>query len=410
MTPRQIKSGYFVLEGVNSFATSFYFYYLFFLMQTEFGYGNLGNLFVSAINGFVYVPCAWYAGRFAARRGYFKALFIGFLTMPVALAFAAFGETAVEQIVWMIVWTAGMCFTWPVLESLVSEGENPRGMRDMVGIYNLVWSGTAALAYFTGGALIEAVGMKSIFWLPILMHAIQLPLLFYLRQQSQKPVAHANLPTTANPAVDTDALNPRPIALARTFLRLAWIANPFAYVAINTLAAVIPGLARDLNLSPMFAGFFCSIWFFVRWFTFLGLWLWPGWHYQAKWFFTAFVLLIISFASILLLPTLAVVIVAQISFGLAVGLIYYSSLFYSMDASSVKSEHGGVHEAAIGLGIFLGPSVGAASLRLFPGSPDSGTMAVSGMLCLGLVVLVATWRQGRKNPLDSRPSRSPSNS
>ena len=36
----------------------------------------------------------------------------------------------------------------------------------------------------------------------------------------------------------------------QTFLKMAWLANPFAYVAINTLFAVMPGVAEKLALSP----------------------------------------------------------------------------------------------------------------------------------------------------------------
>jgi predicted MFS family arabinose efflux permease len=394
MTQRQMKCGYFVLEGLNAFATSLYFFYLFFFFQREFDFGNLGNLFVSALNGFVYVPCAWYAGKFAAQRGYFTALGLGFATMLVFLVIGLFLSTAGAHLGCMVGWTVGMCFTWPVLESLASEGESPRGMRNMIGIYNLVWAGFSALAYFTGGAIIERLGSYSIFWLPALLHVLQLPLLWFLHRQLKHGTDSApRIPVApVNPA--EEGLNPRPIALARTFLRMAWLANPFAYVAINTLTAVIPGLAADLKLSPTFAGFFCSIWFFVRWLTFLSLWLWSGWHYQARWFFGAFALLILSFATILLAPRLSVVIAAQITFGFAVGLIYYSSLFYSMDASSTKSEHGGIHEAAIGLGIFVGPAVGATSLRVFPEFPRSGAIAVSILLCAGLASLCLMWRRG----------------
>jgi hypothetical protein len=70
-------------------------------------------------------------------------------------------------------------------------------------------------------------------------------------------------------------------------------------------------------------------------------------------------------------------------------LIYYSSLFYSMDVSETKSEHGGIHEAAIGLGNFAGPAVGAVSLQFFPNVPQSSAMAVSGLLSLGFMALLA---------------------
>ena len=117
----------------------------------------------------------------------------------------------------------------------------------------------------------------------------------------------------------------------------------------------------------MFAGFACSLWGFVRFGTFLTLWLWTGWHYRFRWLVTAFALLIVSFAAILTVPSLAVLIVAQIFFGGAIGLIYYSSLFYSMDAGDTKGEHGGIHEAAIGVGNCIGPAVGAVSLQFLPG-------------------------------------------
>ncbi len=104
--------------------------------------------------------------------------------------------------------------------------------------------------------------------------------------------------------------------------------------------------------------------------------------------------MIFSFAALLLAPQFWVVIAAQVVFGLAVGLIYYSSLFYSMDASDTKGEHGGLHEAAIGLGICAGPALGATALTFFPQSPDSGALAVTALLVCGLGGLV--WLRGRK--------------
>jgi len=39
----------------------------------------------------------------------------------------------------------------------------------MVGLYNVVWAGTGALAYFTGGAMLEKLGLKSLFYVPMAM-------------------------------------------------------------------------------------------------------------------------------------------------------------------------------------------------------------------------------------------------
>src|SRR6185503_20347508 len=97
--------------------------------------------------------------------------------------------------------------------------------------------------------------------------------------------------------------------------------------------------------------------------------LWPGWHYRFRWLAAAYVTMTSSFVTLLLAPNLWLVIAAQIAFGLALGLIYYSSLYYSMDVGETKGEHGGFHEAMIGLGSCAGPAVGAASLYFAPGNP-----------------------------------------
>jgi predicted MFS family arabinose efflux permease len=176
---------------------------------------------------------------------------------------------------------------------------------------------------------------------------------------------------------------------------MAWLANPFAYIAINTFIPMLPTLAAHFRLTPMFAGFACSLWCFVRLGTFIVLWRWTDWHYRFRWLVTAFATLIVSFAAILIVPHLAVLLLAQIFFGAAIGLIYYSSLFYSMDAGKDKGEHGGIHEAAIGVGNFIGPGVGAASLQFLPQYASSGAVAVSVLLLCGLGGLVAIWKTAR---------------
>jgi hypothetical protein len=145
----------------------------------------------------------------------------------------------------------------------------------------------------------------------------------------------------------------------------------------------------------MLAGFALSIWCFARFIAFVALWRWTGWHYRFRWLLTAFVLLILSFATILMASSLWAVVLAQVAFGGAIGLLYYSSLFYSLDASETKGEQGGLHEAAIGAGNFLGPVIGASALWLAPANAGMGAWAVSGVLLLGMGGMVLL-RQTRR--------------
>jgi MFS family permease len=375
----------FTIEGLNSFATVIYFNYLYFLFRDKFGFDNKHNLALAALIGLIYMFASWQAGRFAQRFGNFTALKIGFGVMAVGLAIGSQLHFVAGAIVAACVVNVGMCFTWPVLEALVSEGATAARA---VGIYNITWAAANALAYFIGGTLIVKFGYQSMFYLPLVFVLVQFAMVLWLEKIHGAVAGETGEP----PPHEANRLPP---ARAKSFQRMAWLANPFAYIAINTLLAVIPSLAARFGLSPMLAGFVCSLWCFVRLGTFVLLWRWPGWHYRFRWLLTAFSALVFSFAAILIVPSLAVLIVAQIFFGVAIGLIYYSSLFYSMDASDTKSEHGGIHEAAIGAGNFFGPAVGAASLQFLPQYANSGAIAVSVLLLCGLGGLVKIWKSAR---------------
>ncbi len=388
MTHRQLKTGYFALAAMNTVATNYYFSYLFFFLRDHFHFGNRGNLGVSAWSGFIYIFAAWQCGKFAAKHGRVLSLKIGFASLCAVMIGAALTSRSLTgQLIFVSLYNVVLLLTWPALEALVSERESQAGVQEMVGIYNCTWASFAALSYFSGGKLYDAFGAGAVFWLPAGIFFSQFLLLLWLEKHHAAVLAATpEPPKEKHHAPESAALN-QPVG-PQAFLKMAWLANPFAYIAINTLIAVMPGVAKTLALSPTQTGLFCSVWFFGRFAAFAALWKWHGWHYRFRWLLGAFLLLIASLATILLAQQLWLVIVAQVFFGLATGLMYYSSLFYAMDVGEASSEHGGLHEAFIGMGIFLGPATGAAALTLAPQSANAGTWAVSALLTIGLGVLV----------------------
>jgi len=382
---RKSRTIFFVLEGSNALATSYFNSYVFFLLRDRFGFGNLGNLSVSALVGFIYVFAAWQGGRFAQRFGYFTSLKTGFGGMAACLALGTFFSPLPAVILVLAGWAATMCFTWPTLEALVSDGVGDDILPKNIGVYNVVWSAAAALMYFFGGTLYEAIGHDSIFWLPALIYGGLCMIVVRLGKNPVHTVPAAQ-PAAAGHPLEAAAF-PQPVS-PQTFLRMVWLAIPFSYIGITTVIAIIPALAKTLGLSTAQAGLFCSIWMFVRLGTFVALWQWTGWHYRFRWLVGAFVGLTAGFCLLLLSHNLGLLVVAQVVFGVSVGLIYYSSLFYSMDVGETKGEHGGLHEAMIGAGMCLGPAVGALSLCLAPASPSAGAYAVTALLACGLAGLI----------------------
>lgn len=388
MSHRTLKTAVYTLEGLNAFAVSYFFNYLFFFFRDRFAFGNLGNLMAAGLHGLVYAAFAWQAGKFAQKRGYFTSLRIGCGGMLVVLVLGSlWAGSPVVQLSVLALWTLGMSFTWSSLEALTSENETPHSLPRMIGIYNVIWAGGGALAYLAGGAIFQFLGPSSLYWLPAGLHASQLILIEWVVRQPHAAGANASA------ALPAAASHPEPLALLQpvgpeTFLKMAWWSNPFAYMAMNTVQAQIPILAQQLGLSAAESGVFCSVWPFLRVGAFILLWQWRGWHYRFRYLLGTFVILILSFATLLMGSGLWLLVGAQVAFGLAVGLIYYSSLFYSMDVGDTKGEHGGFHESAIGMGLFAGPAVGAISIRLSPEHAHSSAWAVCGLLVAGLAGLI----------------------
>jgi hypothetical protein len=308
--------------------------------------------------------------------------------------------------------TVFICFTWPNLEATISEGEPGSRLQRLLGIYNLVWSGAGALAYFTGGWLIERLGMRhQVFLVPAMLIGGQWALVMWLERQPGARGPH--LAATHGPLASVDERR-RSTVSPRVFLWMSWLANPCAYIAIAAAIPMIPSLAEKLGMTPGVAGFFCSIWLFARTLTFGVLWGWSGWHYRFGWLVTAFVGMTAGFLAIFLAPgleglgrseILVVATLAQVGFGVGLGLIYYSSLFYSMDVGDTKGDHGGIHEAAIGAGIMGGPLVGVVAQVFRPGSTTAAAWAVTGVLAAGLGVII--WMRQRGDPGGMKRSTDP---
>jgi len=285
-----------------------------------------------------------------------------------------------------------MCFVWPMLEALVSEHEPRERLPGRVGLYNVVWAATAAAGVFAGGTLYKVLGAASLYWLPALVHGLQWLALPGLQRRHDAWVVEGKDRLSAQIVPDGAGGSPAQRAVEvetgpAYFKRLAWIGNPFNYMAINTVLAIVPSLSVRLGYDVDRMGWLMSVWFVVRALSFFVLWHWRGWHYRFGWFASGLLLLLCGFVGVVLAPSLWVLILAQVALGWASAVLYYSSLLYSMDGSDTKGEHGGIHEAFIGCGIFGGPAVSALAVWA-TGSETSPAWAVGVFLFGGFVAAV----------------------
>jgi MFS family permease len=250
---------------------------------------------------------------------------------------------------------------WPALESAISRNDSRMKLPSRMATYNISWALAGFAAFFTRGAL-EEHGWWTIFAVPALVLLLSfLILAFFAITREKNTDPHTEEESTH----DTPAMKKRAV----TLLHMAWVGNALAYVGINVLTPVQTKLADDANVGHLaanigmgslaLAGFVTSVWGLTRAAGFLLAGKWTGWHYKARWLVGAQLALAASFLLMLLIPNIWVLIATQILFGLATALIYSSSLYYAMHTSEGSGGHAGFHEALIGLGIFVGPAVGA---------------------------------------------------
>ena len=374
-----LKPFFYLIEAINCYAAVFYSNFLFFYMKEHFGFGELENLLLAAFNGLVYAIAAWKGGAFAQRFGYTRALYVGCIGFACAMLAGLVLHTVSAHIVIFAAWTISVCFIYPAIEAIVCEGSGTK-LPDMVGIYNIIWAAGSAISYFTAGMILERFGMQSLFWVPLSLVALEIiilsAVLYIFRNRKIFSIA---APATR--------FAERPIE-GKRFMQMAWLANPLSYVAINTVLPLIPSISAKMGLSTGAAGIVCSVWMFARLGAFALLWRWTGWHYRFRWLAGSMLVLLVSFTVLILARSVPVMVVAQLCFGLSIGLIYYSSLYYSMNASEAMGALGGMHEAMIGAGLFLGPLCGAGAIFFLPLASNTGAWSVSGLLAAGFSALL----------------------
>ena len=93
---------------------------------------------------------------------------------------------------------------------------------------------------------------RGLFVVPVLIQVVQLGLTFWLEAQAR--IEHREKPSVILAEAADAEIAAQPLAVRQRFLQMAWLANPFAYIAINTTVAVIPSIASKFGLSTMVCG------------------------------------------------------------------------------------------------------------------------------------------------------------
>lgn len=371
---------------------------IFFYMKYRFGWRMPQNFLLAAGQGIAYVPGALLAGPAARKFGHRSTLGVVYVVlscltgMACLLAWKGGPHSAAGVVAALLAYTFAIGITWPILEGLVASGGNPFGIARRIGIYNVIWPAGGALAIAVEGTVLN-FWIGGLFLIPGLLHLLSALLLSLLAAGRKPPV----FPASIEPSLSVTLPEPELLRKRKLALWLSRTALPATYVVIYGLMPMMPSLPTVRPLPTALQTVVASVWLSTRWIAFVILALSSWWHTRPRALLWAAVIMLVAFFGMTLRPTggaspatdLASMIAWQAVLGLAIGMIYSGSLYFGMVLSDGSTEHGGYHEALIGLGWILGPAAGAAAEAIRPDSLWLGTAAVGMVIAISVIAVTA---------------------
>jgi len=379
---------------------------IFFFTERYFRWGLAQNFALAAAQGAVYVVGSLAANTIAARFGRRRGLIALYVVLAVLALLAAAAPTPAWLVLTLLAYVLFTAMCWPALESLVASDADAHTMSKRVGAYNLVWSGANAVTFAVSGAVITH-WRAGVFLIPAMAHVISALIMW------AKPDVDPAAPSSPAPAHGHAEPEPELVAKRTLAMWLARISLPATYVVVYSLAAMMPLLPVMQPLETAQRTLAGSVWMLARFAAFLYLGATVWWHTRPRILLVAAAVMLIAFIGVTVRPSdvsgarviphavdLASMIGWQIALGVVMGIIYSASLYFGMVLSDGSTEHGGYHEALIGLGSILGPGTAALTQLVWRGDVRAGVTTVC--CIIGLSVIAAAFAS-------ARASRGPAN-
>lgn len=336
-----------ILSFVESFATILLERAIYFFSHERLGFTETQNLALALSFGVTYTLGAVFSHKLSGRFGERRALFfivLSLLALHVLIAAAPAGAVLVLGFAAVGLFEGAK---WPIVESYVAAGLEPAEQLAAVGRFNVSWALAVPLALALSGPLIASGQPASLFAVAALANVLALALLFGL------PAAATHL-AASHPS--------RPIAVALEQYKWLLASSRWTmlsgYSLMFLLAPLLPEVFRRLDRPVAEATLWASCMDAVRVLTFAILAALPGWHGRPTPLLLSALGLPLGFAAIVFGPSLPIVVVGEIAFGVFAGVAYYAALYYALVVDNASVDAGGTHEGLIGLGLVLGPGVG----------------------------------------------------
>ena len=353
------------------------------------GGGALQLGLVAAIGALTYIVCAPLAGRASDRVNRSGLCLSGGLVL-IACAVAAWLIRRLDLLLALqVAMGLGKALYWPVVQATLGD-LSPSGMRlRVLGRFNVAWSGGKTAGFVLGGLLLSACGFGAV----LLAGAGCVAAAYLLLPRAELAAASRLAGRSSPPPSRQPDLPLAGAARLDVFRLMSWIANTAAYGAFGILAHHLPQWFLHHQWDSRFYGWFIGAILASQTLVLLALGgpLQLAWSARRLWLPQG--LGLVAIVAIPLLTEFAALLVVAPFIGIACGVSYAASIYYSLEAPAARGRNAGIHEGLIGAGGFLPPLLAGILVRAGCGLSAPYLLAAA-LLCGSLLLQVGVyWRR-----------------
>lgn len=396
----------YLIEVLTSISSNLLMNGVAFYTTQRFGWSTSQNLLLMMVQGFTYAAGALSAGALAGRFHKSKLLLAvnAALLVMIAAMFASDSPWTIIPI--LLAFTYTSTFTWPLVESTITEGCTPVQMNRRITLYNMCWSSVCVAVIAVYGTILE-------YWpagpmvITFICQGIGLVAAIAMVASSGKTVAATPHETHGDPEIAAKLASQRRLALWLSRLSL-----PAVFVIANSIMGLFPKFPLTEELGLVWATVIASLWMASRFVTFIFLGMTSWWHTRPRMLLGCAIALLLSFLVIAIpaermgifgtMPLwviVSLVSAGELALGVAAGFIFSASLYFGMVLSDGSAKHGAYHEALIGVGMVIGPGLASGAQALIPAAtsmPAIMSVTVLMLLTLGFSAAVSTKYRARQ--------------
>lgn len=342
------------------------------LLAIKFGASSMMLGIIGFLASLSYIIFAVISGKISDKIGNKQLLLFVLGAISFLFLFCHSINSVNRIIIFMIILNIFSGMFWPALEVRIAKNSGNDLVRAL-GFFSVVWCSGLTIGIAVSGVLYEINQ-----YLPFYLSAIAAILAFVsILNVKKDPIENIEKNTNEEKfPVDNSK-----------FLIVSWIGIFFGWTAIGAVRYLFPKLALFLCITPSVIGFillFPSIIQAIASYILIRV---KGWQNRLSFILLIEFLMGVSFLIIFYTSNISLFILAFIIIGIGLGVIYFSSIYYSLTAGHTDNgAKTNIHEAIIGGGSLAGP--------LFAGAlANSFTLRTPylGLFLLGILTIIVQY-------------------